>query len=132
MTSLDCPELAGVRVLVVDDDEDSRELYATVLASHGAVVTMAATAGEAFAAFEREAPRIVLSDIGLPEEDGFSLMRKIRATDAHRGAPILAIALSGYDRDPARETPEDGFDLHFTKPVPLPKLISALRKFLAP
>ena len=143
MTTFECPELAGVRVLVVDDDEDGRDMLATILIQNGAVVSMAGTAAEALEVFSRDAPRVVLSDIGLPEEDGYSLLLKVRALEAARArsdsagsadsVAIVAIALSGYGgNEERRRAREGGFDAHFTKPIPLPELFSALRKLLQP
>ncbi len=133
MTAFDCPELAGVRVLVVDDDDDNREMLATVLAQSGAVVLMASSAAEALRVFEREAPRILLSDIGLPAEDGFDLLRQVRALEAVRGgASIRAVALSGYGSDQDRRRAKDGgFDAHFTKPIPLRALLDTVRSLLS-
>jgi CheY-like chemotaxis protein len=131
MTSLVCPALAGVRALVVDDDEDGRDLVATVLAKSDAIVTTAATAAEALGAFERERPRVVVSDIGLPGEDGFSLIRKLRAFST-KGERLVAVALSGYGSDvEGQRSREAGFDAHLTKPVALDVLLQTLTDLLA-
>ena len=133
MTSLDCPVLAGVRVLVVDDDEDGREMLALVLEKNGALVTTAGTAAEAYGAFERESPRVLISDIGLPSEDGFSLLRKIRALEATRGGEVTAVALSGFGSAEDRsDTRVRGFHAHLTKPVGLAHLLQTLTELLQP
>ena len=133
MSSLDCPVLAGVRVLVVDDDEDGREMLAIVLEKNGALVTTAGTAAEALGAFEREPPRVLISDIGLPLEDGFSLLRKIRALEATRGGEVTAVALSGFGSAEDRaDTRERGFHAHLTKPVGLSHLLQTLTDLLQP
>lgn len=78
-------DLTGVRVLVVDDEVDARELFAMVLESCGAAVTIAGSAAEAFAALRRERPHVLVSDIGMPGEDGHSLIRRVRALHPAEG-----------------------------------------------
>src|SRR5271155_6109011 len=95
--NLHCAALHGARVLVVDDDADTREVLTAVLELSGALVSTAESAAEAMRAFERDPPRLLISDIGLPDEDGFSLLRRVRALPASRGGTIPAIALTGYD-----------------------------------
>jgi CheY-like chemotaxis protein len=93
---------------------------------------MAASVDEALVAFERDSPRALVCDIGLPTEDGFSLLRKIRAIEATRGGHIAAVALSGYGSDEDRErSSAGGFHEHLTKPVALPEFLRTLADMLA-
>ena len=111
--------LQGVRVLFVEDDEDFRELAAEILQMAGAVVDSAASAAEAVSAYRRSRPDVMVSDIGLPSEDGYSLIRKIRALEKEQGAtPVPAIAVTGYAQaeDHAR-VHEAGYQRHLAKPV---------------
>ena len=132
MTSLVCPALAAVRVLVVDDDEDGRDMIATVLEKNRALVTTAATAAEALGAFEREHPRLLISDIGLPGVDGLSRIRKVRAHAAAKETALTAIAISGYSGGAEGERMrESGFDAHLTKPVALDHLLQTITELLS-
>jgi PAS domain S-box-containing protein len=116
----DCPPLSlkGVRVLVVDDDPDARHLLARVLRDCDADVTMAASAAEAFDGFERAAPDVIVSDIGMPGEDGYSLIRRIRATEAAQGTNTPAVALTAFARpEDRRRAVLAGYQVHLPKPV---------------
>ncbi len=117
--SKDCPpELADLRVLLVDDEADSRELLNLVLDLCGAQVTTANSAAEAFGAFQREKFDIIVSDIGMPEEDGFSLISRIRNLPNERGGDVPAIALTAYARSEDRvQALRAGFQMHVAKPV---------------
>jgi PAS domain S-box-containing protein len=92
------PSLGGVRVLVVDDEPDARELVFTVLELAGATVEMAGSAAEALTMLRRQPPDVLVSDLGMPDEDGFELMRQVRALGPERGGAVPAIALSAYTR----------------------------------
>jgi signal transduction histidine kinase/CheY-like chemotaxis protein len=117
--------LAGARVLVVEDEPDSRELLSSLLEQHGAEVTVAASAREAFEGFRDAAPQLVVSDLGLPEEDGLSLMRRLRATP--QGGGFGAIALSAFASAEDRERALGaGFDIHAPKPIEPEALVRAL------
>ncbi|HEY3065333.1 MAG TPA: PAS domain-containing protein [Methylomirabilota bacterium] len=111
------PALDGVRVLVVDDEADARELVTAVLERCGAIVEPAASAAEAEAALERSTPDVVVSDVGLPGEDGYALVRKLRSLDGER-AGIPAVALTAYAH-PADRTRAllAGFQMHLAKPI---------------
>ncbi len=112
------PLLDGLRVLVVDDEADARELLITMLGHYGAEVMAAATVREAFEALAIFKPNVLVSDIGMPEEDGYALIGKIRALDAEQGGRIPAVALTGYasasDRTKALLA---GFQIHVPKPI---------------
>jgi PAS domain S-box-containing protein len=111
--------LEDVHVLVVDDDALARELMAVALGQEGATVTTATSVAEALAAVERHWPDVLLSDIGMPGEDGYDLIRKVRRLEAARGRHIPAIALTGYAADDDRRRALDaGYEVHVAKPVP--------------
>jgi CheY-like chemotaxis protein len=121
--------LNGARVLVVDDDADTRQLLKRVLESHGAVVKTAASAAEALEMFAASPPDALVADIGMPDEDGYSLMRKIRRLPSGRGGTVPALALTAYAR------PEDrakaltaGFQQYIAKPVEPDELAAVVAK----
>jgi PAS domain S-box-containing protein len=110
--------LSGLRVLVVDDEADTRELLITILEQYGAEVTASASASEALEALQRFKPNVLVSDIGMPEVDGYTLIRKIRTLDADQGGQIPAVALTAYARAEERnQALLAGFQLHVPKPV---------------
>ncbi len=119
--------LAGLQVLVVDDDHDTGELVATVLAEYGVQTTVVLSAADALVAIERSRHDILISDIGMPDEDGYVLMRKIRQREAAHGKEIPAIALTAFAREEDRQQAlMAGFHLHVAKPVDPLKLANAL------
>ncbi|MCT7993809.1 hybrid sensor histidine kinase/response regulator [Laspinema olomoucense] len=119
--------LAGLQVLVVDDDRDTGELIAQVLAEYGVKTTVVLSAAEALAATERSRHDILISDIGMPDEDGYGLIRKIRQREAGYSKPIPAIALTAFAREEDRQQALlAGFHLHVAKPVEPLKLATAL------
>jgi PAS domain S-box-containing protein len=110
--------LDGLRVLVVDDEPDARELVTTVLKEYKAEVIAVATAGEALEAIQQLQPNVLVSDIGMPQEDGYALIRKVRALDGERGGRIPAVALTAYARAEDRtQALLAGFQQHISKPV---------------
>jgi PAS domain S-box-containing protein len=107
--------LVGVDVLVVDDDPETCRLVSWILNRAGACVRCAGSVVEGFAEFVREEPDIVLADLGMPEEDGYSLLRRIRSHSPHRDA--LCVALTAFARPEDRlRAIEAGFDEHLAKP----------------
>lgn len=121
-----CP-LNGLQVLVVDDDTDTRDFLTTVLGQHGAKVTPVASVSEALEALQQLKPDILVSDIGMPEEDGYGLIRKVRALEAERGGKIPAIALTAYASSEERlRALSAGFQIHLPKPVEPSELIAVL------
>jgi signal transduction histidine kinase/CheY-like chemotaxis protein len=117
--------LAGVRVLVVDDEPDARELLPSLLEPHGARVTVAASAAEALAALATEWADVLVADIGMPGEDGYSLIRSVRGLDG--GAKLPAIALTAYAGEGNRRRAlEAGFQVHLAKPVDPSELLAAV------
>ncbi|HEY1404504.1 MAG TPA: PAS domain S-box protein [Pyrinomonadaceae bacterium] len=121
------PELAALRVLVVDDEPDTRDLLAVVLTSCGAQVIQASTAAEAFDQIERECPDVLITDIGMPDEDGYSLLARIRQLPAERGGKIPAVALTAYARAEDRvRALRSSFQMHVAKPVEPAELIAII------
>jgi CheY-like chemotaxis protein len=120
--------LDGVRVLVVDDREDDRELYTFVLTQCGAQVTAVGTAAEALSTFDQASPDVLLSDVSLRDGDGYGLIRSLRA----RGCTVHAVAVTGHVREQDRtEALAAGFDLHLPKPVSLTALCESVANLSA-
>jgi DNA-binding response OmpR family regulator len=122
--------LSGVRVLLVEDDQDARELLDAFLRLEGADVATAADASAGFAQMLRFKPTILLSDIGLPGEDGYSLMRRCRGLPSD-GSTVPAIAITAFCR------PEDkakslaaGFNCHLCKPLDLDEVVASIQRLL--
>jgi CheY-like chemotaxis protein len=112
------PLLHGRCVLVVEDDGDTRQLVEATLEAAGATVLAAESSRQALAIMGRARPDIVIADIGLPEEDGYALMRRIRSLGSKRGGDVPAIALTAYARTQDREQAlAAGYQRHVTKPV---------------
>ena len=120
-------ELTGVKVLVVDDQVDARELIKRVLEDCGAQVVMAAGAQEALELVESVKPDVLISDIGMPDTDGFQLLRLVRALGAERGGKVPAIALTAFARSDDRiRTLRAGFLVHMSKPVDPSELVATV------
>ncbi|MBA3270442.1 MAG: response regulator, partial [Acidobacteria bacterium] len=120
-------ELAGVTVLVVDDQADARDLLKRVLEECGATVLTAASADEALALLETHKPDVLVSDIGMPDCDGFELLKRIRARGPERGGKIPAIALTAFARSEDRTRAlRAGFKVHVSKPVDPSELIATV------
>jgi signal transduction histidine kinase/CheY-like chemotaxis protein len=112
------PRLDGVAVLVVDDEPDSNEMVKTLLGACGAEVRVAASTAQALEILDRWKPDVLVSDIGMPEEDGYVLIQKVRARAPERGGDTPAIALTAYARVEDRvKILTAGFQMHVTKPV---------------
>ena len=145
------PDILGVKVLLVEDDDDTRQLLALMLKRHGADVASVSSSFEALGVFARKGfvrtgsepvspsgqpawsggsgqpPNVIISDIGMAEEDGYALIRKVRALPPEQGGRVPAIALTGYatlkDRERALAA---GFQLHLAKPVEPGDLVAAI------
>jgi CheY-like chemotaxis protein len=121
--------LEGIRILVVDNDPDNSEMLQFYLTAEGAVVTTAADAREARSALRANPPDVLISDLGLPEEDGYALMASIRAQSAT--ATLPAIALTGYSDDGAlQRARKAGFDRRIVKPAHLPDVVATILALL--
>ncbi|PSR16260.1 hypothetical protein C8255_18780 [filamentous cyanobacterium CCP3] len=120
-------DLNGTQILVVDDDSTTREFIAFFLELQGADVISAAGAGEAIAALTRFRPDIMLSDIGMPEMDGYMLMRQVRSLSLEQGGQVPAIALTAYAGEiDHQQALAAGFQKHITKPVEPDQLVEAI------
>jgi PAS domain S-box-containing protein len=125
-------DLNGCLVLIVDDEPDARILIQTVLEHSGARVAAAASAAEAIALLENEVPTVLVSDIGMPGENGYDLMRRIRALPGERGGKVPSIALTAYARTEDRmQALSAGFMVHLAKPVDPAKLTAAVAALAA-
>jgi CheY-like chemotaxis protein len=121
-TSLD-----GLSVLLVDDDEECREVVAAQLQNSRAHVLTASSAAEAMDLLQRTQVDVLLADIGMPEEDGYQLIRRVRAFASGRTASIPAAAITAFARDEDRRAAlAAGFQLHLPKPVDADSLVSAV------
>lgn len=121
------PSLQGLKVLVVDDEADTRELVGEVLKECGSEVITSGSAAEALVALEQFKPDILISDLGMPDEDGYSLISKIRALPPERGGQIPAAALTAYARAEDRmRVLRSGFQFHLPKPVDSAELVTVV------
>jgi CheY-like chemotaxis protein len=123
--------LAGVRVLVVDDEPDARDLVEAVLSSAGADVATAASVPAALAAVQTFRPHVVVSDIAMPDEDGYSLIRRLHAS-APDAPAIPSVALTAYTRNEDRtKALAAGFTTHVAKPVNPDDLVATVLNLAA-
>jgi signal transduction histidine kinase/sensor domain CHASE-containing protein/ActR/RegA family two-component response regulator len=121
--------LDGVRVLTVDDDADARALVRDILEDAGAVVATAASSAGAMAEIERAVPDVLVSDIGMPDEDGYGLIRRVRALDRERGGEVPAVALTAFARvEDRRKVLDAGFQMYAAKPVEPRELIAVVAR----
>src|SRR5262249_8968101 len=119
--------LRGIRILVVDDDDDARDLMTEVMSDAGAEVAQAASAAEAYRLVRADPPHILISDIGMPNEDGDSPLRRVRALPPQKGGDVPAIALTAYARpEDERAAIDAGFQIHIVKPVKPESLLQAI------
>jgi PAS domain S-box-containing protein len=124
-------DLAGVQVLVVDDDADMRELAAFTLMQSGAQVTTAASAAQALTFLNSSVPDLLLCDIGMPEMDGYALIQQIRKWPPEQGGTIPAIALTAYAGEiNQQQALAAGFQMHIAKPVEPEELVKAIAHLL--
>ncbi|WP_413200072.1 response regulator [Nostoc piscinale] len=121
--------LAGLNVLVVDDDDDSRFYVTTVLETDGANVVAVTSAAAALEALMALQPEVLVCDIAMPEEDGYTLIRKVRSLKPDQGGRIPAIALTAYgDTEDRIRALEAGFQTHVAKPVDPNELVAIVVK----
>lgn len=121
------PVLDGLHVLVVDDEEDARVFVKTVLEQCGARVSVARSAAEALAALKKLRPDVLVSDLGMPEEDGYSLIKQVRALPSEEGGRTPAAALTAYARVEDRmKVLRSGFQIHLPKPIEPAELVTVV------
>ena len=124
-------ELHGIRILVVEDDQEAADLLVLILQERGATVSMAGDYDAAVAALGAQSPDLLVSDIGLPGKDGYDLIRHVRAAPGTY-ARIPAIALTAFGREADRQLAMDaGFDFHLAKPLQPQKLLDAIKCVMA-
>jgi signal transduction histidine kinase/integral membrane sensor domain MASE1/CheY-like chemotaxis protein len=125
----DGPELVGLRILTVEDDADSREMVEMVLRARGAEVVAVSSVREAIDVLNSPGwqPHLLVSDLGMPEEDGYDLIRKLRAGTTANGIKLPAIAITGYaGKEESQRSLSAGYQLQLSKPVNWPELIEAI------
>jgi CheY-like chemotaxis protein/nitrogen-specific signal transduction histidine kinase len=121
--------LSGLHVLIVDDDSDTLTLMATALTRRQANVTAVSSAGEAIQAITRKRPDVLVSDIAMPDEDGYGLIKKIRSLENGASEYIPAVAITAYAKDEDRERAlSAGFQIYLAKPIELTELISVVAR----
>ena len=120
-------DLTGIKVLVVDDESDARELLARVLADCNAEIISSGMASEALTLIENERPDVLLSDIGMPDMDGYELLRRVRTLGPAKGGTVPAIALTAFARSEDRiRALRAGFQVHISKPVNPSELVATV------
>jgi CheY-like chemotaxis protein len=121
-----------VKALIVDDEADTRTLVKRVLESNRATVVTASSADEAIEVLVRERPHVLLSDIGMPGEDGYQLLKRVRALPASQGGSIPAAALTAFARsEDRRRALMAGFQLHVSKPLEPSELLAVVANLSA-
>jgi len=119
--------VAAVRVLLIEDDEDTRETFAMMLAQLGADVRSVSSAAEGLETVERVRPQAILCDIAMPEEDGYAFIRRLRAQGPERGGATPAAALTAFaGEEDRRRALEAGFQMHLAKPIDASRLAAAV------
>lgn len=125
--------LSGVKVLVVDDEADSRDLLMTILKQCGSDVRCSDSAADAMQTFHEWNPDLLVSDIGMPNEDGYSLIRKLRELESEHARGIPAMALTAYATDEDRmQALSAGFQIHLAKPIEPENFVTSLASILEP
>ena len=126
-------DLTGVHVLVVEDDEDSRQLLATLFEYCGALVTTCHSTESALEDLAEYRPHVVVSDLSLPGADGFEFIRALRKLPTEAGGDVPAIAVSAYTRDfTAAQAKSAGYTGYLAKPVNLEDLVTLVRDLVSP
>jgi len=123
--------LDGIKVLVVDDEPDSRDLLMTILTSCGSDVRCSDSAANAMLEFAQWIPDLLVSDIGMPNEDGYTFIRKVRSLESNQARQVPAVALTAYATDEDRsQALSAGFQLHVAKPIEPESFVSSLASVL--
>jgi CheY-like chemotaxis protein len=126
-------DLSGMKVLVVDDEPDARHLLEQILLACGASVRLAADAEQALELLRGDRPDVLVSDIGMPETDGFELIRRVRAQADAGLSRVPAVALTAFTRrDDERRALQEGFDRYLPKPVDATALVAELARTVRP
>jgi PAS domain S-box-containing protein len=129
LTLLSSLSLSGVKILVVEDEADTRAFLATTLERNGAIVQAVASANQALQVLQQTEQHLLISDIGMPEIDGYTLMRQVRSHEDWKNLP--AIALTAYASEADRqESRSAGFQYHLTKPVESTELVSTIIRII--
>lgn len=124
--------LKGISILIADDEADMRDLIRFILEQQGAKVTVTASATEALQRLAESMPDVLIGDIGMPEMDGYALMRQIRASLSASGQVMPAIALTAYAGDiDRRRSIEAGFQIHLAKPIEAEQLVKTVARLVA-
>lgn len=119
--------LTGLRVVVVDDDDDARDLLCTVLTQRDAEIFAADCAAAAYELVVEKRPDVLISDIAMPEQDGYMLIGRVRMLGEAQGGRTPAIAITAYaGRADQKRAIDAGFDAHFSKPIDIDKLVDQL------
>lgn len=121
------PQLASLRVLVVDDEEDTRELLRSIIEACGGIVTTASSSEDALAELREASFDVLVSDVGMPEEDGYRFIARVRALPEEQGGGIPAVALTAYTRMEDRTRALlAGFTTHVPKPIEPVELMAVI------
>ncbi|MBD1871018.1 response regulator [Cyanobacteria bacterium FACHB-471] len=121
------PSLDGLKVLIVDDDNDNLQFLAFLFETYGAIVTAVISAHDAFQVFLEQQPDILISDIRMPDQDGHTLIRQIRGLTVGQGGQVPAIALTANAREiDQQRSIASGFQQHLAKPVEQDMLLQAV------
>jgi CheY-like chemotaxis protein len=124
--------LKGIRILVVEDDEDTREVLKVLLETQGSAVTATGSVQQALSAYDEARPDVIVADIGMPDYNGYTLIGRVRARDREHGSIVPAIALTAFataiDRDTVLSA---GFQVHMPKPFEPSQLISVISELAA-
>ena len=119
--------LRGVRLLLVDDQADTLELFGHMLSRNGAEIETATSVPEAMAAFARRPPDVLVADVEMPGEDGYALIRRVRALDPAKGGAVPAVAVTAYGRVEDRvRLLAAGYNMHVPKPIEPAELVAVL------
>jgi hypothetical protein len=124
--------LKGISILVVEDDDDTRDLLKVLLETQGAAVTTTASVQEALAAYDNARPHVIVADIGMPDYNGYTLIGRVRSRDREKGKMVPAIALTAFTTAIDRDTVlSAGFQVHIPKPFEPGRLISVIADLAA-
>ncbi|MEP6792371.1 MAG: response regulator, partial [Ramlibacter sp.] len=118
-------DLAGIKVLVVDDEPDARDLLRRILEECGAVVVTAGSASDALSAVESQRPDVLVSDIGMPDVDGYELLRRVRELAGGQALPAIALTAFARPEDRVRAL-RAGFEMHLCKPVEPSEVVASV------